>query len=272
MATATAPKTTKRTPRKQAAKPAPAPANDTRNDEVTPASDNGTDLTAAYWSAIDNRDETTGEIPAVALDTVKVAYGQADPRKRTNLVKSLTLTASQRIVSDNGDVDTGLARAVKVLTALLAEAREETNRSERPPHDPVPEVAAILAALDRFRTNLVDALTDDQRQRLATVEVTDDDATTADTAIGKALDRIRSRAIDGRNGYSGPRTSAKETAEAVRKAVEAADHPLTLAEMAKAAGIEQSTAYTRHTANNTPGVTATTNDKGHRVFVKATAA
>ena len=240
--------------------------------EPAPSNGNGDHLTAAYWQALDRRNKKTGDIPATQLAAVKTAYSHTDPRKRTNLVKTLTLQAADRIVNDNGEVDQSVAIARKALSAILDEARAETNRNERPPHDPVPEVVAILAAIDAFRTDLVAKLDDNQRKALRNVKPSDDDATTAKTAVDKALDRIRDRALNGRSGYSGPRTPAADTAAAVRKAVHAADHPLTLTELAKAAGIEQSTAYSRHKANNTPGVKATTDGQGRSVFVKDTAA
>lgn len=268
MATAT---TTKRPRKPISTKPANAapeapPAEDTTN--TNNGNGSGTELAAAYWQALDTRDDK-GEIPADKLTAVKAAYTQTDPRKRANLVKTLTLKAADRIVNDDGEVDQSVALARKHLSAALDEVREQTSRSERPPHDPVPDVAGILAALDTFRADLLAALTDDQRDRVPNIKVSEDDtAKAAGAAVGKALDKLRERALNGRSGYSGPRTPAADTAEAVRKAVHAADGPLTLSQLAKAAGIEQSTAYTRHTANNTPGVKAITDDKNRRVFVK----
>ena len=275
MTTANTTKTRKRPTATKAAKaPANAPA---RTEEAPPASNgdkaetptSGLDLAVAYWKAIDARDETTGTIPAVALDGVKVAFREADPRKRANQVKALKLEASDRIVSDEGEIDTGLALAVKVLSALLAEVRVEVIASEKPAHDPVPHVAAILAAVDRFRAELVGQLSDDQRGQLDKVQVPDDDATAAVTAVGKALERIRERAFNSRSGYSGPRKPAAETAAAIRKAVHEASGPLTESELAKATGLDTSTVYSRWKGNNTEGVRATTDDQGRKVFVKA---
>lgn len=271
MATVTTTKQPTKATATKAAAAAPAPSVPS-NDQVSPATSNGTELTVAYWQAIDKRNDK-GEVPAAKLAAVKAAYGQTDPRKRTNLVKTLTLQAADRIVNDAGEVDQGVALARKQLSATLAEVHEDTRRSERPPHNPVPEVAGIVAALDKFRVDLLAALTDDQRKQLRKVKASEDDtAKAAGTAVGKALDKIRERALNGRSGYSGPRTPAADTAEAVRKAVHAANGPLTLSQVAKAAGIEQSTAYSRHKANNTPGVKAITDAQGRRVFVKDTKA
>jgi len=208
-------------------------------------------------------------MPAVALDAVKVAFRAADARKRASLVKSLTLDASGRVVNDAGEVDTGIALAVKALTGALTEVRAEVGASEKPEHDPVPHVAALVHALDTYRAELVDQLTEEQRERLSEVTVSDEDQAAASESLGKALERIRERALKGRSGYTGPRKSAASIAAAVRKAVTEADGPLTESELGKATGLEQSTVYSRWKSNNTEGVLSTTDDQGRKVFVKA---
>lgn len=276
MATAT---TTKR-PRKttsskaQAAPKTPPPAEPTIEEQPETPTSNGAELTTAFWAALDSRNPK-GEIAADQLAKVKAAYTATDPKRRSPLVKALAIQSGDRIVNDDGDVDQALARARKQLTALLADAREETSRNERPAHDPVPALARYRAAFEDWWTATTSGLTDDQRQALAAYKVDPDDEDTkaANAALDKALARVQHSALNGRNGHTGPRAPIADVEAKVVKAVhDAHPTPLTTSELAKAAGIPQATAYTRWTKTKTPGVTATTDAKGRKVFVKDTTA
>jgi len=243
--------------------------NGNGNGQAT-ANGDGSELTAAFWQAIDKRTKTKGDIPAPQLTALKAAYAKTAPAKRTNLVKNLRLAAADRILNDKGEFDATIAHACKILGEALDAARAETTRTERPAHDPVADVARAIHSLRKWENELLADLTDDQRKAVTKFKVDPADETTKDTdaRVVKALTSLRNSAVNGRTGYSGKRASASDTAAKIRAAVDKAPNPLTISEMVKATGLPQATIYTRWTKTKTTGVKTYKDKQDRMVFAK----
>ena len=252
------------------AKPAETQTPTGNGTEQATANGDGSELTAAFWQAINKRNKTKGDIPAAQLTALKAAYAKTAPLKRTNLVKNLRLEAADRILNDKGEFDASIAHACKILGEAIDAIRAETTRTERPAHDPVADVARAIHALRQWETELLAGLTDDQRKAVTKFKVDPADEATKDAKgrVDKALTSLRNAAVNGRTGYTGKRTSASDIAAKIRAAVDKADHPLTFAEMKEATGLPQATIYTRWTKTKTTGVKTSKDKQGRMVFAK----
>jgi hypothetical protein len=228
-------------------------------------------LAAAFRAALDARDSTTGTIPAVDLDAVNVAYRAVPRRLRGDIVTALTAEATDRMLGDDGNVDVGLAQAVRQLTRAFATANASNGR-ERPPHDPVPETAGVLEALAATREYLLADLTDEQRARI-------DEATTTETAIAardKALSKLASVAKHARYGANRPSNGngerangpGRNLAELVRASVSGLGEPVHLATIARQHGVSTGALGNRWAKDNIEGVKAV-EVEGHKAFVGA---
>jgi hypothetical protein len=223
-------------------------------------------LRTAYGDAMEARDAATGVIPAVAVDAVRVAYGQVPKRQRPGLVAKLAGEAGQHVTGEDGSVDTGLAVAVATLSGLFAKLNEE-ERPTPPPHDPVPGVAGIVAALDQLREEILGGLSDDQRVRVGQVDTASDPAAQASSqATLAAVGKIKDRALSGRSRRNGTRAPATRATEAIQEAVRKSSEPVTFDAIANDHGVSASTLWSRWTADNTPGVKAVEDASGRKAF------
>jgi hypothetical protein len=245
------------------AEPTPAEESEGQQDPVAA-------LTAAYTQAIDARDEATGVIPAVPLDAVRVAYREVSKRQRGNLVARLTGEAGRNVTSADGKVDTGLAVAVTLLSGVFAELNDQ-ERPTPPPHDPVPGLAGILAALDQLRDEVLNGLSDDQRERVGQIDTGQDPAAQASAeATRTAVGKLKDRALNGRSRLrNGTRVPARVVGETIQAAVPKSGEPVTLAALAEETGVSPATLWSRWTANKTPGLVAVEDDKGRKAFKAA---
>lgn len=263
-----------RTTRKRNPAPAPAPTavepttETTQTDETT---DPVANLTAAYWNAIDARDTVTGTIPAAPLDAVKVAYRAIERRRRGDVATRLGAEASAKMVGPDGTVDAGMAVAMGRLAALFAEVNDERRTRERPPHDPVPDVAGLLAALDHMRADMLGQLTDDQRTLVDQHEPDDQSMATEQKAIAR-LAPIVNRALNGskRRGTGEGRNGApaRNLADLVTEAVAGNDQPVMLATIAREHEVSTGALGNRWAKDNIPGVSCVEHD-GRKAFAAA---
>lgn len=237
----------------------------------TEATDPSATLTAAYWQALDNSDEATGTIPAELLDAVRRAYLSVPKRnqQRGDLATRLNAEALQRMV-ESGNVAPGRLQAMQALSTLFAEANASSAQAAAaPPHDPVPGVAGLLAALDHARASILAELTDEQRERLAEVDPSDPEARDASDRTVDCLAKIGTRVLNGRKRKP-PTRSGKDLGQVIRDAVEQnPGRPVDLPTIAKIGGVKQSGLWSRWTANKTPGVQAVEDDNGRKAFIAA---
>lgn len=226
-------------------------------------------LVAAYWDAINERDQATGQIPAVQIDAVRTSYLGVPKRQRGDLVTKLNDDALDRIANSD-DVDPGMIRAMKALSELFREVNENGGQTPAAPHDPVPAVAGLLAALDYARESILAELTDEQRERLAGIDP-DSEPDAQETSAGTidCLAKIGTRALNGRKRRQ-PQRSGKDLGEVIRDAVDRhPDRPVELGEISREFDIKPSGLWSRWDADNTPGVKPTKTDKGRLAFVAA---
>lgn len=255
--------------REPAAEPATEPSAPRADNPAGGEQDPAAALRAAYHEAVEARDAATGVIPAVAVDAVRVAYGQVPKRQRPSLVAKLAGEAGKHVTGEDGQVDTGLAVAVATLSGLFAKVNDE-ERPTPPPHDPVPGVAGILAALDRLRDEIVEGLSDDQRLRLGHADMVSDPAAQASAeATLAAVGKIRERAFNGRSRRGGPRAPASHVVKAIQDSVAESTEPVTFDAITKRYGVSASTLWSRWMADNTPGVKAVEDGTGHKAFAAA---
>lgn len=232
-------------------------------------------LKAAYWHAIDERDVVTGTIPAAPLDAVKVAYRAVPKRTRSEVATALGAEAAQRMIRPDG-VDAGLAVAMGNLSALFAQVNAERSVRSAEPHDPVPGIAGLLAALDMAREGALANLTDDQRERIGKVDVPTDPAALATGATTlTALAKIGTRVLTGRNR---PRTAStgersgglvRDLGQLIRDAVTTTTDPITLAAIARDHDVSTGALDNRWTKENTDGVRSVRDTKGRKAFEAA---
>jgi hypothetical protein len=265
------PRTTRTTRARKSAEQEPAAALTKREAASGEATSGEQDpaavLTAAYTQAIDARDQATGVIPAVEVDAVRLAYGQVPKRQRGNLVARLAGEAGKNVTTADGQVDTGLAVAVATLSGLFAQVNEQ-ERPTPPPHDPVPAVAGVLAALDQARAEILEELSDEQRERVALAEtLADPAAKAASEATLAAVQKQSARAFNGRSRpRNGTRAPARVVGEKIQAVVKESKEPLTLSELAEQTGVSPATLWSRWTSDNTPGVVAFQDDQGRKAF------
>lgn len=262
--------------------PPPATTEKAPSDAAPPEGTTGTEdptatLAAAYWRAMDQRDEVTGTLPAEPLDAVKVAYRAVPKRDRGDAATSLGAEAAARMVA-GGTVDTSIAIAMGALNALFTQLNAErpTRQTATAPHDPVPGVAGLLTALDLARDGILANLTDDQRDRVAKVDVHADTTAfaTAGTALA-AVARISDRTLNGRRrptrATTGARTDgpARDLAKLVRDALDGTTEPMTLGTIARDHNVSTGALDNRWTKNNIEGVTAVHDANGRKAFQAA---
>jgi hypothetical protein len=169
----------------------------------------------------------------------------------------------------DGGVDTGLFHAVATLANLF---HTNLDASTVAPHDPVPGLAGVIAALDQYRAYLVANLTDEERERVEAVSVADDEvAQAAIEATNGALDKVKRRVLNGRGarkrtgGYSGPK---RDLGAVVLQALQEAEGKrLTFSEACKVCNISNGALIKRWRSNNIEGVKAVgADDPRERAF------
>lgn len=251
------------------------PTTATPKPVVSNSDDVSTTLENAYRHALDERDRTTGTIPAEPLDAVKVAYLATPKRQRKPIVARLAAKASEVGANGGEHVDLSMGGAVMAMTALFAKL-DEQDKPAPPPHDPVPGVAVLLDALDKLKASVLADLSDEQRERVPTVDLTTEEAQDKAKWFAENLDKLKARAVNGRgrrNGNGGTRSSVSETTKRLQDAVAESDKPLTFPEVSERTGVSTSTLWNRWNAisenpSSTPGVVADTVD-GEKVFKAA---
>lgn len=246
----------------QAAEPsAPSPSSNGA-DQGLGANDRAETLTNAYNAALEARGDD-GEMPNGRLEAVERAYVAIPKRDRGQITANLNAQSTAHMIREDGTADTGLIHAIATLSALFSEHYDEATVT---PHDPIPGLAGMVAAAEHHLGRLQAKLTDEDRERLAAIDIaTNDQAQAAYDATVAAYEKVEGRVMNGHGrkrsaGYSGPR---RDLGALVRHALQEADgNRLSFSDACRLCDISNGALIKRWRNDNIDGVRAVGEDDG----------